>query len=71
MLGQILDTNSRFIARRLTGVGIEVVETRSVADGEGAIRGAVEEAMGAADVVVVTGGLGPTKDDVTKRVLAG
>ena len=71
LLGQILDTNSRFIARRLTGVGIEVVETRSVADGEGAIRGAVEEAMGAADVVVVTGGLGPTKDDVTKRVLAG
>lgn len=71
LMGQILDTNSRFIARELTGVGMEVEVMWTVADGEEAIREAVEVALSRVDVVVVTGGLGPTKDDVTKRVLAG
>ena len=66
-----MDTNSRFIARELTSVGVEVAETRSVADREEAIRTAAEEGLSRGDLVVVTGGLGPTKDDVTKRVLAG
>lgn len=70
LLGQILDTNSRFIARQLTKLGAETVEMRSVADERNAIWQAVEEGFQKADAVFVTGGLGPTKDDVTKKVLA-
>lgn len=70
LLGQILDTNSRFIARELARLGAQTVEMRSVADQKDAIWHGVDEAMRQADAVFVTGGLGPTKDDVTKKVLA-
>ena len=70
LLGQILDTNSRFIAGHLTLAGIEVTEMRSVADRRDEIYEAVDYAMNEAELVIVTGGLGPTKDDVTKKVLA-
>lgn len=70
LLGQILDTNSRFIARELARMGAQTVEMRSVADEKDAIWHAVDEAMHLADAVFVTGGLGPTKDDLTKNVLA-
>ena len=70
LMGQILDTNSRYIARRLTETGVEVVEMLSVPDRREEIYNTVDYAMGAADLIVVTGGLGPTKDDVTKKVLA-
>ena len=70
LMGQILDTNSRYIARRLTEIGVEVVEMLSVPDRREEIYNTVDYAMGAADLIVVTGGLGPTKDDVTKKVLA-
>ena len=65
-----MDTNSRYIARRLTEIGVEVVEMLSVPDRREEIYNTVDYAMGAADLIVVTGGLGPTKDDVTKKVLA-
>ena len=70
LMGQILDTNSRYIARMLTETGVEVVEMLSVPDRREEIYNTVDYAMGAADLIVVTGGLGPTKDDVTKKVLA-
>lgn len=70
LLGQILDTNSRYIASGLTGLGVEVVEMLSVPDKREEIYEAVDYAMQEADLIIVTGGLGPTKDDVTKKVLA-
>lgn len=70
LLGQILDTNSRFMARELTKLGAETVEMRSVADERNAIVRAINDGFLRADVVLITGGLGPTKDDLTKKVLA-
>lgn len=70
LLGQILDTNSRFMARELTKLGAETVEMRSVADERNAIVRAINDATLRADVILLTGGLGPTKDDLTKKVLA-
>ena len=70
LLGQILDTNSRFIARQLTNMGAETTEMRSVADERNAIVRAINDAFLRADVVLLTGGLGPTKDDITKKTLA-
>lgn len=70
LLGQILDTNSRFIARELTAAGVETVEMRSISDVRSDILHTLDEALQMADAVFVTGGLGPTKDDVTKSALA-
>ena len=70
LLGQILDTNSRFIARELAQIGAETVEMRSVGDDKAAILHALAAAFETADAVFVTGGLGPTKDDITKQALA-
>lgn len=70
LLGQISDTNSRYIASGLTGLGVEVVEMLSVPDKREEIYETVDYAMQEADLIIVTGGLGPTKDDVTKKVLA-
>ena len=70
LLGQILDTNSQFMARELTHLGVETVHMCSVADERAAILGALTRALQQADIVLVTGGLGPTKDDITKYTLA-
>lgn len=70
LIGQVLDTNSCWIARALTASGLEVVEMLTVRDGEREIREAVSFSMEIADITVVTGGLGPTKDDITKKVIA-
>jgi len=70
LLGQILDTNSRFIAGQLTQIGAETVQMRSVSDTREGILDGVTDLFASSDVVIVTGGLGPTKDDVTKKVLA-
>ena len=70
LLGQILDTNSRYIARQLTNIGAETTEMRTVADERNAIVRAINDATLRADVVILTGGLGPTKDDITKKTLA-
>lgn len=70
LLGQILDTNSRYMACRLGNIGVEVVKMLTVRDDRDEISRAVGEAMEMSDLVLVTGGLGPTKDDVTKKVLA-
>lgn len=70
LLGQVADTNSRAIARAFTSTGWETISVETVGDNAEAIADAVRRAMKKADAVITTGGLGPTKDDITKKVLA-
>jgi competence/damage-inducible protein CinA-like protein len=70
LLGQIDDTNATYLARQLRDLGIDVYFRSTVGDNEGRIAQAVEIALGRADVVITTGGLGPTVDDVTREGVA-
>lgn len=70
LIGQIVDTNSAWMSRQLTLCGFRVVGKSSVADSAQAIIEGMEYGARQADVVILTGGLGPTKDDVTKETLA-
>lgn len=65
-----VDTNTAWLAERLSRIGIKVVRAVSVGDGEEAIKAAVKDALAAADVVIISGGLGPTQDDRTKEAVA-
>ena len=69
LIGQITDTNSVFLAKELTQLGIEVHTILSISDTAQAIEMALERCISASDLVIITGGLGPTKDDVTKHTL--
>jgi len=68
LIGQIVDTNSHYLADYLDKLGFEVLEMMSISDRESAIREAMERQLNRVDLVILTGGLGPTKDDVTKQV---
>ena len=70
LIGQIVDTNSSHIARALNSLGIRVGRMTSIADDAAQIRGSLEAELSEYDIVVCTGGLGPTKDDITKETLA-
>uniref|UniRef100_F4CEY8 CinA-like protein n=1 Tax=Sphingobacterium sp. (strain 21) TaxID=743722 RepID=F4CEY8_SPHS2 len=70
LIGQIVDTNSAWIAQQLNRIGIALVQITSIADQGDAIRQALSSATSRADIILCTGGLGPTKDDVTKQTLA-
>ena len=70
LIGQILDTNSRYISQALNRLGIVVAERTSVGDNAEQIVSTLDRALAATDVVIITGGLGPTKDDITKHTLA-
>lgn len=70
LIGQIVDTNSASIARHLNAAGIVVRERCSVGDDPARIVEAVERALADSQIVLITGGLGPTKDDITKKTLA-
>lgn len=67
LIGQIVDSNSAFIAKELNKIGIDVNQITSVQDEENHILATLKEASQRASIVIVTGGLGPTKDDVTKK----
>lgn len=69
LIGQVVNTNATWMAQVLNHVGITVVQVTTVQDDRQAIMNAVAAAMLRADVVLTTGGLGPTKDDITKTVL--
>ncbi|MFV0148339.1 CinA family nicotinamide mononucleotide deamidase-related protein [Empedobacter falsenii] len=69
LIGQIVDTNSAFIAQQLNKIGIEVEEIISVQDELNHIIEAFQRGISTSDIVIVTGGLGPTKDDKTKMAL--
>ena len=70
LLGQTIDTNSAWLARELAQHGIRVVRGTTTGDDEGAIRAAVGDALERTGAVICTGGLGPTRDDVTRPVVA-
>jgi nicotinamide-nucleotide amidase len=69
--GRTINTNAAFLAQRLTDAGFVVVATDTVGDDEFAIADSLKSLAGRADTVIVTGGLGPTPDDVTREALAG
>lgn len=67
LIGQIIDTNSSFIAKSLDKIGIGVYEMLSITDDKQHILDTLSSLQNRVDVVIVTGGLGPTKDDITKK----
>lgn len=69
LIGQIVDTNSAWISKKLNEAGVIVKEIRSIGDNREQIIGTITEMMEISDLVLVTGGLGPTNDDITKNVL--
>ena len=69
LIGQIVDTNSAWMGQQLNRIGVRVHQITSVSDEKKHILAALEEASGRADIILLTGGLGPTRDDITKHTL--
>ena len=69
LIGQVVDTNSAWMGERLNEAGIELYQITSVHDNREHILKAIDEAFSRVDIVLTTGGLGPTKDDITKNVM--
>jgi nicotinamide-nucleotide amidase len=69
LIGQVVDTNSAWIGEQLNLIGIKVKQITSISDDRLAILNTIEEAQQRADIILITGGLGPTKDDITKTTL--
>lgn len=69
LIGQVVDTNSAWMGQELNKIGIEVLRIVSIRDREDEIMEAIENAMKRVNIVLVTGGLGPTRDDITKQTL--
>ena len=69
LIGQVVDTNSAWMGKELNFLGADVIKITTVSDKFAEIKEAFDESLKRADVVIVTGGTGPTKDDVTKNVL--
>jgi len=70
LIGQVVNTNASWMAAELSKSGIRVVHIATISDKENDIRKALDDALKRADIVLMTGGLGPTKDDITKLTLA-
>lgn len=70
LLGEIQDTNSRFIARSLRDIGVDLYRLSTVGDNLNRITATLQEALMRADIVITTGGLGPTVDDPTRQAVA-
>lgn len=69
LIGQIIDTNSAFLGKELNKIGVSVYQITSIQDDRAHILKALKEAEDNADIIIITGGLGPTKDDITKHTL--
>ena len=69
LLGQTIDSNSAFLGQKLHSIGVDIRQITSISDKHEAIVHAIKLALQHVDLVLVTGGLGPTKDDITKHVL--
>lgn len=70
LVGQIVNTNARYLSEQLNAIGVDVYYHTVVGDNAGRLRAALETAAARSDLVLVTGGLGPTQDDITKDILA-
>ena len=70
LIGQIVDTNSQGIGQQLNKIGVSVYQITSIQDDKQHILNAFKEAQERVDIVIITGGLGPTKDDITKKTIA-
>lgn len=70
LLGQILNTNARFLAQRLSAMGLDLFYQTTVGDNAGRLAEVLGTAMSRADLIIITGGLGPTLDDLTKETVA-
>lgn len=70
LLGDILNTNAQFLSRELAALGISVLQQHTVGDNHGRLEELVEEAKRRSDILIFTGGLGPTEDDLTKETVA-
>lgn len=69
LIGQIVDTNSAFLGKEFNKIGVSVYQITSVQDDRAHILKALKEAEENADIIIITGGLGPTKDDITKHTI--
>ncbi len=70
LIGQVVDTNSALMAKELNQIGLSVKQIYSISDDAEAIKSTLDIALYSTSIVLLTGGLGPTKDDITKHVLA-
>jgi nicotinamide-nucleotide amidase len=70
LIGQVIDTNSAWLAHQLNLIGIFVYQITSISDDKMHIINALNEAISRVDLIMITGGLGPTNDDITKKTLA-
>ena len=70
LLGEIVDTNTRFLARALRGLGVDLFRTLTIGDNTARIAEVIRDSMGRADIIITTGGLGPTVDDPTREAVA-
>jgi len=70
LLGQIVDTNAHYLATRLADLGIDCLYISTVGDNPGRCQETLERALGRSDLVISTGGLGPTEDDITRETIA-
>jgi nicotinamide-nucleotide amidase len=70
LLGQIVDTNSAWMAQRLTALGVNLYFKSVVGDNPGRMREVIQRALERADIVITSGGLGPTQDDLTREIVA-
>lgn len=70
LLGEILNTDAQFLSRELSEIGIDVYHQSVVGDNEQRLAESVRTALGRADIVIASGGLGPTPDDITKEVIS-
>jgi nicotinamide-nucleotide amidase len=71
LIGQVIDTNSAWLAQKLNHIGFWVKQRWSIGDDASAIVSALDAALASSSMVIITGGLGPTNDDITKKVLTG
>lgn len=70
LIGQIVDTNSAWLGQRINEIGVDIIEKIAIGDDHGLILSSIDYSLSNADLVLMTGGLGPTKDDITKHAIA-
>ena len=70
LMGQIANTDAQYVSRRLAELGIALYRHTAVGDNPARVKEALKEALSRADIVITTGGLGPTEDDLTKEMVA-